>query len=70
MHLPSGKGIKEIEGTIIEEFNLNAKDIFVTAHQPEPFLIRYEHRDTRGRLERRCGSIAMALSYAYGSGAA
>ncbi|CAO1948691.1 unnamed protein product [Urochloa humidicola] len=53
MHLPSGAGAREIEELLLEKLGLERGDLTVTVHQPEPFLIYYEHSAHCDEARRR-----------------
>jgi hypothetical protein len=45
MHLPHDAGARDIATLLADKLRLEAKDIFVTLHQPEPYIIRFENPD-------------------------
>lgn len=70
MHIPAGKGTKEIVDAIVEEFGLRCGDVTATTHQPEPFLIRFEHRRHADEVRNRKRFKRHGMSSASESGAA
>jgi hypothetical protein len=42
MHLPRDAGARDIAELLADKLNLDSKDLSVTLHQPEPYLIRFE----------------------------
>jgi hypothetical protein len=42
MHLPRDAGARDIAKLLADKLNLDCKDLSVTLHQPEPYLIRFE----------------------------
>jgi hypothetical protein len=45
MHLPRDASARDIETLLADKLHLDAKEISVTLHQPEPYLIRFENPD-------------------------
>jgi hypothetical protein len=43
MHLPSNAGPRDIQALIIRELKLQPREVSVTLHQPEPYMILFEH---------------------------
>jgi hypothetical protein len=43
MHLPPHCGTRDIERLVSDELNLQAGDLHVTLHQPEPYMLRFAH---------------------------
>jgi hypothetical protein len=78
MHLPRDAGARDIETLLADKLRLEAKDISVTLHQPEPYLIRFENPDhaaaamasNKGRFRGRGIDICLrrwrSLSHALG----
>ncbi|CAO2147683.1 unnamed protein product [Urochloa humidicola] len=59
MHLPQGDGARAIQELLMEKLRLQRRDVTVTVHQPEPYLIRFERKEhcaeagDRGRFTGR-----------------
>ncbi|CAO1940312.1 unnamed protein product [Urochloa humidicola] len=76
LHLPRGAGAQEIEDLLLDKLELQCGDITVTVHQPEPYLIRFEHSAhcdearRRGRFSGRGVEICLrrwqSLTHAFG----
>nr|TKW05757.1 hypothetical protein SEVIR_7G197400v2 [Setaria viridis] len=43
LHLPPDAGARDITNLITRELRLQPGDVTVTLHQPEPYLVRFEH---------------------------
>jgi hypothetical protein len=76
MHLPRDAGACDIATLLADKLRLEAKDISVTLHQPEPYIIRFENPDhtaaasNKGRFRGRGIDICLrrwrSLSHALG----
>jgi hypothetical protein len=76
MHLPPHCGARDIERLVSDELHLQAGDLHVTLHQPEPYLLRFTHphhaaaAEIRGRFQGRGIDICLwrwrSLSHALG----
>jgi hypothetical protein len=43
LHLPRDAGARDIEALIIRELQIEPRDVSVTLHQPESYIVRFEH---------------------------
>ncbi|RLN12941.1 hypothetical protein C2845_PM09G13030 [Panicum miliaceum] len=53
MHLPRGAGARDIEALLLHDLHLRRGNVYVTVHQPEPFLIRFENSAHCAEARRR-----------------
>lgn len=53
MHLPRNAGARDIAELLARELHIQRRDITVTLHQPEPYLIRFEDPTTPREACRR-----------------
>jgi hypothetical protein len=44
MRAPATTGVREIEAVVLDEMCLHRREVTVSQHQPEPFLIKFAHR--------------------------
>ncbi|CAO2168544.1 unnamed protein product [Urochloa humidicola] len=65
LHLPHGAGAKEIEDLLLDKLQLQCGDLTISIHQPEPFLIRFEHNahcdEARRRGRFKGGGVEICL---------
>jgi hypothetical protein len=47
LHLPRDAGARDIEALIVRELQIEPRDVSVTLHQPESYIVRFEHTDLR-----------------------
>jgi hypothetical protein len=78
LHLPRDVGARDIATLLADKLRLEARDISVTLHQPEPYIIRFENPDhaaaamssNKGRFRGRGIDICLrrwrSLSHALG----
>ncbi|CAO2038638.1 unnamed protein product [Urochloa humidicola] len=45
IHLPQGDGAQAIQELLVEKLHLQRRDVAVTVHQPEPYLVRFERKE-------------------------
>jgi hypothetical protein len=45
LHLPRDAGARDIASLLADKLRLEGRDISVTLHQPEPYIIRFENPD-------------------------
>ena len=53
IYLPRGTRARDIEALLLHDLHLRHGDIYITVHQPEPFLIRFESSTYCAEAQRR-----------------